>query len=100
MKDLLSISKAAETLGVHAQTLRNWDKAGKLKSVRTLGGHRRYRLADIRASLLKKSRDRTLHFTIRLSEELLDNANEAALRSFILADITASIDRKLEDLRA
>lgn len=44
---LLSISKAADILGLHAQTLRGWDKSGKLKSVKTLGNHRRYRLDDL-----------------------------------------------------
>ena len=44
---LLSISKAADLLGLHVQTLRGWDKNGKLKPVKTLGNHRRYRLDDL-----------------------------------------------------
>jgi len=44
---LLSISKAADILGLHVQTLRGWDKSGKLKPVKTLGNHRRYRLDDL-----------------------------------------------------
>ncbi len=40
--NLLTISKAAKLLGVHQQTLRNWDKLGLLKPVRTPGGQRRY----------------------------------------------------------
>ena len=44
---LLSISKAADILGLHTQTLRGWDKNGKLKPVKTLGNHRRYRLDDL-----------------------------------------------------
>ena len=47
MKKIINIQQAAEALGVTAQTLRNWDKQGKLKPVRTLGGHRRYRLENI-----------------------------------------------------
>ena len=38
----ISISKAAETLGVSITTLRRWDEEGKLKAERTLAGHRRY----------------------------------------------------------
>lgn len=41
-KDLISISEAASILGVSIDTLRRWDKSGKLKSVKTEGGHRKY----------------------------------------------------------
>ena len=34
-------------LGVSKDTLRNWDKSDKLKSIRTEGNHRRYKLSDI-----------------------------------------------------
>lgn len=44
---LLSISKAADILGVHINTLRTWDEEGKLEAVKTCGNHRRYRLTDI-----------------------------------------------------
>lgn len=46
---LLSISAAAKQLGVETRTLQRWDLDGKLKAVRTPGGHRRYRLSDIQA---------------------------------------------------
>lgn len=41
-KDLLSIGKAAEFLGVAVNTLRIWDSLGKLKALRSSGGHRYY----------------------------------------------------------
>ncbi|MBQ4246446.1 MAG: MerR family DNA-binding transcriptional regulator, partial [Succinivibrio sp.] len=31
MNKIISIGKAAQILGVHVQTLRNWEKSGKLK---------------------------------------------------------------------
>ncbi len=34
--------KAAESLGVSISTLRRWDKEGKIKSIRTPGGQRRF----------------------------------------------------------
>jgi predicted site-specific integrase-resolvase len=34
-------------LGVAIETLRRWEKSGKLKSHRTEGGHRRYRVAEL-----------------------------------------------------
>ena len=34
MKELLSLNEAATLLGVSKETLRNWDRAGKLNSIR------------------------------------------------------------------
>jgi predicted site-specific integrase-resolvase len=44
---LINIKNADEMLDVSKETLRNWDRSGKLISVRTCGNHRRYRLIDI-----------------------------------------------------
>jgi len=50
--DYLSVSEAAEMLGVSAWTLRNWDNSGKLKARRhPINGHRLYRHEDLRAIL-------------------------------------------------
>jgi excisionase family DNA binding protein len=38
---------AAAKFGVTVQTLRNWARAGKISAIRTLGGHRRYREAEV-----------------------------------------------------
>ena len=38
----ISIGKAAKLLGVSIETLRRWEKIGKIKSERTPQGHRRY----------------------------------------------------------
>lgn len=43
----LAIGKVAATLGVSVGTVRNWDAAGKLPSVRTPGGQRRFRASDL-----------------------------------------------------
>ena len=42
MTELLTIKQAAEYLNVSVDTLRLWDKSGKLISLKTTGGHRRY----------------------------------------------------------
>ena len=47
MENLLTLEEAAKKLNVCKLTLRNWDNDGKLVSVRTKGGHRRYRESDI-----------------------------------------------------
>jgi hypothetical protein len=44
----IRIGKAAKMLGVTVQTLRNWEKAGKLIPQRSRGGQRYYRLEDVR----------------------------------------------------
>jgi putative resolvase len=47
MGRLVSIGEAAQIKGVSIDTLRYWEKEGKLTSVRTEGGHRRYKLSDL-----------------------------------------------------
>jgi len=45
---LLTIRQAAEILNVHIETLRRWDKRGKLKAIRVNErGDRRYRPEDL-----------------------------------------------------
>ena len=42
MGKLLTIKDTASYLNVSQDTLRKWDKANKLKPLKTAGGHRRY----------------------------------------------------------
>lgn len=52
LKDYLTVSEAAEVLGVSPWTLRNWDNSGKLKSTRhPKNGYRIYRHEDLAAIL-------------------------------------------------
>lgn len=44
---LLSVSEAAEKLGVSASTLRNWSNSGEFPVVTLPSGHRRYRMEDV-----------------------------------------------------
>lgn len=48
---LLTPAEVAELFRVDPKTVTRWAKAGKLNSIRTLGGHRRYREVEIRALL-------------------------------------------------
>jgi excisionase family DNA binding protein len=48
---LLTPSEVASLFRVDPKTVTRWAKAGKLSSIRTLGGHRRYREAEVRALL-------------------------------------------------
>jgi excisionase family DNA binding protein len=45
----VSLRQAADLLGVHPATVRNWADKGDLASRRTPGGHRRFRKADLMA---------------------------------------------------
>lgn len=51
-RDYLQIQEAAKVLGVSEQTLRNWDRSGKLRARRhPINGYRLYRAADLHAVL-------------------------------------------------
>lgn len=45
---LLTPAEVASMFRVDPKTVTRWAKAGKLSSIRTLGGHRRYRETEIR----------------------------------------------------
>jgi excisionase family DNA binding protein len=48
---LLTPAEVATMFRVDPKTVTRWAKAGKLTSIRTLGGHRRYREVEVRALL-------------------------------------------------
>jgi excisionase family DNA binding protein len=48
---LLTPGEVAEMFRVSPKTVTRWAAAGKISSLRTLGGHRRYREAEVRALL-------------------------------------------------
>lgn len=49
--ELLTPSEVAKLFRVDPKTVTRWAKAGKLSSIRTLGGHRRYRATEIQRLL-------------------------------------------------
>ena len=52
LADFLQIGEVSTLLGVTRETLRNWDKTGKLVAVRhPLNGYRLYKKSDIDAIL-------------------------------------------------
>lgn len=48
---LLTPAEVAKLFRVDPKTVTRWAKAGKLSSIRTLGGHRRYRADEVRKFL-------------------------------------------------
>lgn len=49
--ELLTPSEVAVMFRVNPKTVTRWARAGKISAVRTLGGHRRFRAAEIRRIL-------------------------------------------------
>jgi excisionase family DNA binding protein len=55
---LLTPAEVASLFRVDPKTVTRWAKAGKLTSIRTLGGHRRYKESEVKALLGAVSIDR------------------------------------------
>jgi excisionase family DNA binding protein len=55
---LLTPSEVAATFRVDPKTVTRWAKAGRLSSIRTLGGHRRYRESEVRVLLALGAQER------------------------------------------
>lgn len=82
-KTLYVISVAAERAGMHAQTLRTYDRLGLVTPERTSGGGRRYSDRDIK--LLRRIQE--------LSQE--DGVNLAGIKAII--ELTEERDRLREE---
>ena len=50
-ENLLTPSEVAALFRVDPKTVTRWAKAGKLTSIKTLGGHRRYKESEFKALL-------------------------------------------------
>lgn len=57
--ELLTPSEVAELFRVDPKTVTRWAKAGKLSSIRTLGGHRRYRSDEVHRLLQEGEQEST-----------------------------------------
>lgn len=77
-ESVLVISVAAELSGLHAQTLRTYDRLGLVTPERTRGGGRRYSLRDV--AMLREVQ--------RLSQE--EGVNLAGIKRII--DLTNQVD--------
>jgi excisionase family DNA binding protein len=52
---LLTPSEVAALFRVDPKTVTRWAKAGKLTSIRTLGGHRRFKESEVKSLLVSIS---------------------------------------------
>jgi excisionase family DNA binding protein len=58
---LLTPAEVASLFRVDPKTVTRWAKAGKLTSIRTLGGHRRYKDSEVKALLNNISGVKTMN---------------------------------------
>ncbi len=62
---LLTPAEVANLFRVDPKTVTRWAKAGKLTSIKTLGGHRRYKESEVKAlirTITQKSSENTQSF--------------------------------------
>ncbi|MGZ7497497.1 heat shock protein transcriptional repressor HspR [Corynebacterium sp. ZY180755] len=86
--EVFVISVAAELAGMHAQTLRTYDRMGLVTPQRTRGGGRRYSRHDVEM----------LRTVQRLSQE--DGVNLAGIKEILeLKNENARLREELEELR-
>ncbi|ORA83316.1 helix-turn-helix domain-containing protein [Mycobacterium malmoense] len=52
--EFLAVGEAAGLVGVSVDTLRRWERNGRIIALRTPTGHRRFRRADIEALLAEE----------------------------------------------
>lgn len=85
---LYVISVAAELAGVHAQTLRIYERKGLLAPARTSGGSRRYS-------------DRDIAMLNRISQLTGEGLNLAGVKRVLeLEERVAALERKLADMQS
>lgn len=97
MDKLLTIKEVQEILNVSKTTLQRWDNNGKLKAVRTEGGHRRYKESDI--NNLTNKRDNvnygSLYEHLCSAQYIADKLGDKNANSIM--NIREEIGRKLLD---
>ena len=114
MIKLIPIKKAAEQLHSSQNSLRKWEKQGKIKAVYTAGGHRRYRQEDIDAFAgepkeLKSENNRcAIYARVSTGEQKqhgdLDRqisrlSSEAVKRKLIIVSIISEVASGMNDKR-
>ncbi len=97
------ISVAAELSGLHAQTLRTYDRMGLVSPGRTQGGGRRYSLRDILALREVQRLSQELGINVRGIKRILELERELDRARELLAELHAEAEQlraELESTRA
>lgn len=87
------ISVAAELAGMHAQTLRNYDRLGLVTPHRTSGGGRRYSQRDV--ELLREVQRLSQEEGVSLSgvKRIIDLTNQVEALQHRVAELNAEVAR-------
>ena len=76
MGEFVTPREASKSLRVSTETLKNWEKGGKLTSKKTGGGHRRYKASDVNrlsgcgAAMYKVVEDNCITFYPKVLKEM------------------------------
>lgn len=95
-KELISISEAGSILGVSIDTLRRWDRSGKLSSIKTKGGHRKYYRSQLELflnDLYKLARDWVLNQTEISSDFYCSNSAVFQTRLTRMQDLLGRVKK-------
>ncbi len=86
------ISVAAELAGMHAQTLRTYDRLGLVSPSRSSGGGRRYSQRDV--DLLREVQRLSQHEGVNLAgiKRIIELTNQVEALQSRLAEITGELD--------
>jgi MerR family transcriptional regulator, heat shock protein HspR len=87
------ISVAAELAGMHAQTLRTYDRLGLVSPQRSSGGGRRYSQHDV--DLLREVQRLSQHEGVNLAgiKRIIELTNQVGALQARLAELSDEIDR-------
>lgn len=92
------ISVAAQLAGLHAQTLRTYDRLGLVSPGRSPGGGRRYSVRDI--ALLQEVQRLSQHHGVNLAgiKRIIDLENQVDALHSRLAELAAELDQARAEL--
>jgi excisionase family DNA binding protein len=76
IESLLELGEAADLLGVHSSTLRRWADSGKVASIRTLSGRRRFSLSALEQARKEMGHAAADRPTEQLETQALDIARQ------------------------
>ncbi|MEK6833159.1 MAG: IS607 family transposase [Nanoarchaeota archaeon] len=114
MNKLLSIKEVAEILHASQNSLRSWEKEGKLSPIYTVGGHRRYKEEDIEKILgiekeePKKTNRCAIYARVSTGEQKTHGdlerqvgrlTKEAVKRKYIIVEVITEVASGMNDKR-
>lgn len=91
-KKILSITEAAEYVGVFSLTLQNWEKKGLIKAFRTPGGHRRFKRSELDRIIGLEKKDNRLKETIEKLEPIACKSRSRDKLNMIISELKSILE--------